>query len=196
MCRFIETICIEEGQAVRLSYHNERLNRTRQDFWGVTDTLHLEEVIEAAPYKERTKCRIEYETEIIRIDYTPYRIRPVHSLRLIHDDRAAYAYKSCDRHCLTEAFSRREEADDVLIVREGLLTDTSICNIALWNGESWLTPKTPLLAGTHRAALLDTGQIQEMPIRERDLPCYTHIRLFNALIRFGEIELPIEAITY
>ena len=31
---FVETIRIEEGKAQNLTYHNERMNRTRRAFWG------------------------------------------------------------------------------------------------------------------------------------------------------------------
>ena len=92
--------------------------------------------------------------------------------------------------CSTNLRSARY-ADDVLIVRHGLLTDTSIANIALWNGCEWHTPAQPLLAGTQRRYLLDTGQIKETDIPVASLGNYRHIRLFNALIPFGEVELPV-----
>ena len=92
---------------------------------------------------------------------------------------------------LDEAFALRDTADDVLIVRHGLLTDTSIANIALWDGSEWYTPAQPLLAGTQRRYLLDTGQIKETDIPVASLGNYRHIRLFNALIPFGEVELPV-----
>ena len=76
-------------------------------------------------------------------------------------------------------------------MRHGLLTDTSIANIALWNGCEWHTPAQPLLAGTQRRYLLDTGQIKETDIPVASLGNYRHIRLFNALIPFGEVELPV-----
>lgn len=81
------------------------------------------------------------------------------------------------------------EADDICIVRDGLLTDASICNIALWNGSQWITPASPLLPGTMRASLLDTTKIIPGDIRPDDLLDYSRIRLFNAMIGFGEVEL-------
>ena len=41
----------------------------------------------------------------------------------------------------------KREQDEILITRNGLLTDTSIANIALFNGKEWHTPKHPLLKG-------------------------------------------------
>ena len=48
-----------------------------------------------------------------------------------------------------------------------------------------------MLAGTQRRYLLDTGQIKETDIPVASLGNYRHIRLFNALIPFGEVELPV-----
>ena len=138
--------------------------------------------------QERTKCRVEYTREVLKVEYVPYRMRPVHSLRLVTCDEIDYSYKSTDRQCLNDLFAQRAGHDDILIIRDGLLTDTSICNVALWNGTSWITPARPLLCGTMRAYLLDKGLVQAEDIPVEDLPKYTRIRLFNALIEFGEID--------
>lgn len=194
MCQFIETIHIEAGQALRLDDHNERMNRTRQCCLGKRDKIYLEDYLETTPHQVRTKCRVAYADQIQAITYDPYRIRPVHALQLVQDDQADYTYKYQDRSCLNRAFAQRGTADDVLIVRKGLLTDTTICNIALWDGDRWWTPDQPLLAGTHRAALVRAGTIQERAIHVNELSQYRRIRLFNAMIEFGEVELPVNAI--
>ena len=102
-----------------------------------------------------------------------------------------YTYKSAGREPLNCLFALRGACDDILIVKQGLLTDTSIANIALWDGCEWHTPAQPLLAGTQRRHLLDSGQIKETDIPVASLGNYRHIRLFNALIPFGEVELPV-----
>lgn len=194
MSPFIETIRIEDGQIHNLPYHNRRMNETRRNVLHQTATLDLSDYIRPGNYRERTKCRVEYDNEILKVEYAAYRIRPVSSLRLVVDDEAGYRYKSTDRSVLNRLFACREAEDDVLIVRKGWLTDTSICNIALWNGKQWITPSVPLLAGTKRASLLDQGEIVAGDIRPEDLPGYSRIRLFNAMIEFGEIDLPVDRI--
>ncbi len=59
------------------------------------------------------------------------------------------------------------------------LTDTSYTNIALYDGEQWFTPSTPLLRGTMRQRLLDCGLLQEREIMVSDIPNYQYISLFN-----------------
>lgn len=57
------------------------------------------------------------------------------------------------------------------------------------HGHQWLTPAHPLLAGTKRAFLLDQGAITEKDLTPDDLMKAEKIRLFNAMIDFGEIEI-------
>ena len=81
-----------------------------------------------------------------------------------------------------------------MIVKNNLLTDTSTCNIALFNGQDWYTPERPLLKGVQRQYLLSKGLIKTKDIYISDLIKYNRIRLFNALIAFGEIEFPVNLI--
>lgn len=157
---FVETIRIEKGRIHNLPYHNARMNRTRRELFGAREEIDLAGYIHPGPHQERTKCRVEYTREVLKVEYVPYRMRPVHSLRLVTCDEIDYSYKSTDRQCLNDLFAQRAGHDDILIIRDGLLTDTSICNVALWNGASWITPARPLLCGTMRAYLLDKGLVQ------------------------------------
>ena len=125
---------------------------------------------------------------------TPYTLRPVRSLALIQADDIDYACKSTDRSALNRLFARRGAYDDILIVRRHLLTDTSIANIALFDGSHWHTPQHPLLKGTKRAELLDKGILTEKDIRMEELPAYSTVRLFNAMIDWGEVELPADCL--
>ena len=85
----------------------------------------------------------------------------------------------------------RDGSDEVIIVRNGLLTDTSYTNIALFDGCEWLTPKLPLLAGTQRASLIDRQRLREADIRADDLWSFDYIALFNAMMNLGEMILPV-----
>lgn len=194
MYPFIETVRIENGQISNLSGHNRRLNETRREVLGCDTDLNLADYIHPRTCELRTKCRVEYSIRIEKVDYQPYSIRPVNSLKLITCDRIDYHYKSTDRQLLNELFSLRDVCDDILIIRDGLLTDTFICNVALWNGNHWMTPEKPLLYGTMRSLLLKQNAIHPLKIRPEDLPGYSAIRLFNALIDFGEIEFSINTI--
>lgn len=196
MCPFVETIRIKQGEACHLPYHNRRLNDTLRHFWPGCRPIDLAEHLHPSPDMDGVKCRVVYDGGGIReISYAPYVMRPVRSLRLVCSDQVDYAYKSTDREALNRLFACRGSRDDVLIVRRGLLTDTSIANIALFDGGEWFTPRSPLLKGTCRAALLDGGVISEKDIRPEELPGYSRIRLFNAMIEWGAVDFSTCAIT-
>ena len=194
MCRYIETIRIEKGRLRNIAYHGRRMNEVRREVWGVDRSASIETYIDASPYEERTRCRVTYGRDVESVEFFPYQIRPVHSLQLVRGGQIEYRRKRADRSELNALFACRGEADDVLIVRGGLLTDTSIANIALGDGTGWYTPASPLLEGTQRACLLDAGMIRPLDIHADDLFRFQKIRLFNAMIDFGEIEIDCSAI--
>ena len=194
MCRYIETIRIEKGRLRNIAYHDRRMNEVRREVWGVDRSVSLETYIDASPYEERTRCRVTYGRDVESVEFFPYQIRPVHSLQLVRGGQIEYRRKRADRSELNALFACRGEADDVLIVRGGLLTDTSIANIALGDGTDWYTPASPLLEGTQRDCLLDAGMIRPLDIHADDLSRFQKIRLFNAMIDFGEIEIDCSAI--
>jgi 4-amino-4-deoxychorismate lyase len=137
------------------------------------------------------KCRVTYDSKIRKIEYLPYRKREIHSLQIVEVQIKSLPYKQEDRSDLDRAFAMRGSFDEVLLVKNGLLTDTSICNIALFDGSEWVTPAKPLIYGVNRANLIEEGKIVEKDILLNDLENFSHIRLFNALIEFGDIELDI-----
>lgn len=121
-------------------------------------------------------------------------MRQIHSLKVVCDDDIEYNYKSTDRSRLNALVEKKGCCDEIVIIKNGLVTDTSFTNIAIYDGTSWLTPKHPLLAGTKRACLLDRGAIKEADITINDLMRAKRLRLFNAMIDFGEREIPISQV--
>lgn len=191
MCRFIETVRVENGSIHNLDYHNRRMNQTRRAFFNEAPVLDLKDFIPAGDGSGRLKCRVEYAGHILHVALSPYCMRTVASLRLVEDDTVDYAFKYSDRKDLDRLFSQRNGADDIIVVRNGLLTDTSIANLALYNGSEWITPERPLLAGTKRMELLKKGMIREGNIPLSALHLFTRIALFNAMIDFGELAFPV-----
>lgn len=83
--------------------------------------------------------------------------------------------------------AQRGEADEVVIVKNGLLTDTSYSNIALFNGSHWVTPRQPLLRGTMRQSLLDDGVLAEQDIKAEDWNSFRQVSLINAMMPLGRL---------
>ena len=195
MKQFVETIKIKDGKVLNLLCHQERMNRTIAHFFPTNEYPLLSSILHPTPDMTFHKARVVYgEHGIEDIQYSPYAMRAIHSLKLIIDDTIDYTYKSTDRSALNRLVAQKGECDDILIVKDGLLTDTSFTNIALWDGSHWLTPRTPLLKGTKRALLLNKGTIREVDLTIDDLCRCKRISLINAMIDLGEIELESSAI--
>lgn len=202
----VETICVVNGTALRLPFHLARVRASCQTLgWKDVSKELLQTWLTSLQnlpreYKTgRVMMRTVYDaTGVSSVTFQQYQLRPVRSLRCVEADLLHYSLKSTDRSGITHCVEQRDNCDDVLILRHNLLTDTSIANIAFLNeeqGNCWMTPANPLLRGTHRAALLRSGTIVEDAALTLDrLEEFSRIRLFNAMIKWGEIELPISAI--
>lgn len=92
-----------------------------------------------------------------------------------------YRYKLADRKVLEDLFEQRGDADDILITRDGWITDTSIANIAFRKNNRWYTPSFPLLAGTTWKRLVSTRQLIPRPIHQKDIRHFDAFKIFNAM---------------
>ena len=133
-----------------------------------------------------------WSSRVCSVFYSKHKLTS--SGRRRHDN--TYGYKSTDRSRLNALVAQKGNCDDIIIVKHGLLTDTSFTNLAIFDGKHWVTPRHPLLPGTKRAALLDKGMIQKADITLEDLRNTNKVSLFNAMIDFGEIEIAIENVHF
>lgn len=191
MCRFLEAIKLKDGEFYRLKYHQQRMEKVFKMFYPEIPVIDLEAYLHTLTIPENGtyKCRIVYDDEIRQVEFIPYQLRSVKTLKLIEINIESTGYKPEDRTAINQVFDQRGEYDDVLLVRNGLLTDTSYSNIALYSGKEWITPRIPLLYGTQRAYLIENKLIVEEDIPAENLRNYQKIRLFNAMIEFGELEI-------
>ena len=83
---------------------------------------------------------------------------------------------------------------DILIVKKGLITDTSYSNIILYDGKEWVTPESYLLNGVKRQYLLNGCMIKEIKVRPADLKNYQRVSLINAMLEPHDIEIDIDDI--
>jgi len=102
----IETICIRNGKVQNIAAHNQRCHRARSAVFGRGRRINLRSHIEVdKAIWPVTKCRITYGHQVTDITYEPY---------LMKDDRSE----------LADFYSQRKDADDILMVRDGLITDS------------------------------------------------------------------------
>lgn len=187
MSRFIESICITDGEIRNLAFHQARMNRARYKILGIDEEINLEKFIlsHKIPTEGKYKCRIVYEEKIESIEFIPYKIRTINSIKLIENNEIEYPHKFLDRSGF-ELLSDNVSEDEILIVKNGKITDTSYSNIAFFDGENWITPSTFLLNGTMRQSLLNSSQIIEKEINTNHLSGFISFKLINAMMNLEE----------
>ena len=174
-----ETIKIEDGQIFNLDWHNRRFNKSQKEFFSNPSTTDLKAFI-TPPKTGLYRCKIIYDTEIQSVEYFPYQAKTIQSFKIL-PSQLEYEYKYSDRLKFQNLL---QGYDEIIIEKDGLLTDTTIANIAFFDGIRWLTPKTPLLEGTTRARLLDEGFLEVENIKKENIKKYSHFALMNAMIGF------------
>ena len=196
MCQFLETIQLLDGEFKRLVFHQARMEKAMADFYPDECCPVLSKILTETDFPKigLFKCRIVYDREIRLIEFLPYISPKISTLKIIEVEIDSLPYKMADRTDYQKAFAQKGQYDDVLLVKNGLLTDASYCNIALFDGVQWFTPRYPLLMGVNRAELLSKGILIEREIKLDELMNFQRISLFNALNEFGTIEIDISSI--
>ncbi len=194
MFPLFETIKIENGIPLHLEYHQRRLDASILTYFDQgrafpelsellslklnSSTFNLEE-------KNPIKCKFLYNRETFQIEFIPYTPKVISGIRLICLEDVSYELKFSERQQLDDLL-RIYEADEVLILKKGFITDTSFSNVCFHDGNQWVTPSMPLLKGTARERLLEHGVIVERPIKASDLKNYQKLMLINAMLDFDE----------
>lgn len=188
MSLLFETIRIVNGQIQNIDYHNSRLNKSRCAVFKVHDKIRLEQYLDIpSEYTSGlVKCKVIYGLTILDVTYSKYSPRVINSIQLVTVNQINYKYKFLDRENLEQLFLRRGNCDEIMIVKNGLITDTSFSNVIFSDGTKWLTPANPLLPGTMRSNLLAKKLIAEQKITLDDIWKFQSIQLINSM-------LPIES---
>ncbi len=184
MFPLVESIKVENGQFFLLDYHQDRMERTFQALYQRACPWAIKTMLPAAPAAGLFKVRLLYSATDYFIEVQPYQRQKQQSLKLVEIGEYRYPHKWTDRAFINNAFAQREDCDDVLMLRNGRLTDTSYANIVLDTGTAWVTPAVPLFEGVQRAFLLDAKTIQTATIYAEDLTRYKGFQAINAMKPF------------
>lgn len=190
MCLLIETIKVENRSFVNMNAHNERFNKAREMLFCQKNKIRLENVILIPPTLTHHvyKCRVIYSDTIHSVEFSRYSARSIRFLRLVEGNHINYSFKFYDRAVFDELL-QTAGTDDVMIIKNGKITDTTFANIVLYDGLKWVTPAECLLEGTCRNALLKNKLIELKDISYKDIWNYKFIKLINAMNSFNESPL-------
>lgn len=193
---FSEVIKICNGKIFNLPGHIERMNFTLQSFFGSTIPFSLKDDDIPLEFREGlVKCRIVYSLENLEIEYSHYIFREINSLKIIHDNSIDYSFKYAERTAFERLMAQKENCDDILVVKNGFVTDTSFTNVVFESDKGLFTPSTYLLPGTKRQTLLKERVIKEKVIRIEDIEDYRKLYLINAMMGIEDnISIPISSL--
>jgi 4-amino-4-deoxychorismate lyase len=194
MSRFLETIKLLDGEFYNLEYHQQRLSNTCSHFKLTDFKLHLFLKDQTIPRKGLYKCRIVYGTDGAKFECIPYHPKSVKSLKLVESDSIDYQFKWEDRTEMNRLFSQKGNADDVIIVKNGFVTDASYANLIFWDGKNWFTPEEPLLKGTQREFLIKNELIKQSAISITDLHKFEKVKLINSMLGMQGQEISVSNI--
>jgi len=171
---FIESIKVVDGVPQNLELHAGRASRTIYDHFGIRGGLPMHEIMDEARRHPHGlyKMRILYSKDIISINCVEYQPRNVRSLKIVDGGNIEYSYKYEERSSLNRLLEQKEECDDILIIKDGFVTDTSYSNIVFGKSGKLFTPKAFLLNGVKREFLLKSGVITQIEIRPSDISLY------------------------
>ncbi|WP_353571333.1 aminotransferase class IV [Candidatus Albibeggiatoa sp. nov. BB20] len=190
MSQLLETIKCVDGKAQNLIWHQQRFNQTQQQLFGCQQDIDLSLLFKSAPAKGIYRCRVLYQQQIEKVEFISYQMPVLKRFKLVEANELEYSFKYVDRQALNLFTAQKQQADDIIILKNKFVTDTSIANLAFWDGKVWLTPKTPLLKGTTRARLLAEHKIIPVAIHVDEIRQFKKIALLNALLGFYIIEFP------
>ena len=191
MSPLVESIKLKDGIVYNLAYHQDRLNRSLHELFTKAAAIDLAKELAdiRLNYSGLCKVRVVYGPAVEKIEVESYTYRSVNSLKVVYHNDIDYHLKFTDRQLLNSLYSQRESCDDIIIVKNGLVTDAFTANLLFFDGHQWITPNSPLLKGTKRQLLLDTGLITEKQVTVDALASFHKVGLINAMIDFDEMPI-------
>jgi 4-amino-4-deoxychorismate lyase len=194
MYPLVESLKLKDGVIQNLEHHQSRMNRSMDERFPDAEKIDLVVAISIPKHFNSGvfKVRVLYGQSVRKIEIEQYTYRTIQSLKVVRHESIDYHLKTTDRQVLQELFGRRGNCDDIIIIKNGMVTDSFSANLLFYAEGKWYTPTTPLLKGTKRQLLLDRGIISEKEIREEDISGFQKVGLINAMIDFEE--MPVIAV--
>lgn len=187
MYLLFESIRFEDGEFHNLDLHQARVNRTFSKLFSGYEPVNLESIVrEIKPVEGVYKCRISYNHESNAIKLSPYTKNPPSSLKIVTHNSIKYDFKYEDRTELDRLYKLRSGKDDILIVKNQQITDTSYGNICLAKNGKWFTASQPLLHGTQREYVIREKLVLEKDIFMDDLFSFEQFMVINAMLPFDK----------
>jgi 4-amino-4-deoxychorismate lyase len=192
MSQFLETIAIIDRIPQNVSYHQKRIEKS--------SLVQLEPFLKLikVPTQKLFKLSVQYnELQIEKFQLSPYIPSKISNFKVLIDNKIDYSLKYTNRSQLDLLKNKAQGFDEVIIVKNGEVTDCTIANLIFFDDLKWITPENPLLAGTCRSRLINNGTIFPQKICVNQLTSFSKMMLINAMLDFDETSaIPITSNTF
>ncbi len=181
MLQFLETIHLRDGRFYHLDWHQHRVNKVFKKFFASALQFELKKLLSRVIYPRQGlfRVRIVYDVIVQQISFIPYTPKHIDFLK-IESGNFDYSHKYEDR----SVFADSGENWDYLYHKEGCVKETSIANIAFFDGRRWETPILPYLKGTTRERYVNSGWLYEKEITIAQIQKYEKVAFMNAMLGF------------
>lgn len=182
MEKYFETIKCEDFESFNLDYHAKRVAKT------IGLNINLQEYIYPIS-NELLRCKVIYDKSgVINVEYIPYEKKSIKSFKLIFDDEIEYSKKYLNRENIDELYKKRDGCDEIIIIKNKIVTDTSIANISIFYDNQWIISQNSLLEGTTKKRMIDEKKLFIKDITLDMLKGTSKIALLNAMIGFDILD--------
>lgn len=187
MFPLFESICVENYQIKLSEFHQKRMDNSYLKLFNVKNKWSIKKIFESLKIesKNKYKLRINYSQSKYSISLNKYFKKKISSLQCLELNDYSYDLKYTDRSIIDKNYKLKSLSDDILIIKNGFVTDSSYCNIVFFDGLSWVTPKYPLLKGVQRNFLLKNKIIFKKKIKVSDISKYKSFVLINSMTEFN-----------
>lgn len=186
MCQFplFETLAILDGKIQNLYFHQQRYQFAMQHYFLRDHYRQLSDII-IVPKAYQTglvRCRMDYNQSEFKLSFYHYHRKRIATYQCVRVKDFDYSFKYSNREQF--ALLDKKQADEVIIINNGLVSDCSIGNLLFLKQEKWYTPASYLLKGTQLSLLLAKGQVSFIPMKQAELFSFEKIMMINALNPF------------
>lgn len=197
----LETIRIQDGEALRPEEHQARIDRSHAACFGSPPRWRLADILPSLPPEGRHRLRLLHHGESHRCELHAYGVRRPSRFHLAEVGSLDYAHKYADRSGI-EALRHRLAAEqgldpsdpswDIVLIRDDLLLEAGYGALACLLDGQWVTPEAPLLPSTRVAAYVKEGRLKPARLTVADLPRMERILLVNAMLDLeDEVEVAL-----
>ncbi len=192
---FIESIRVKDGRLCNLGAHVRRSSDALMHHFGINRELPFWELFNSACVGMEGDCmglyklRVVYGREVVSVSLVPYKEPVSLSLKIVECNYIDYSYKYEDRLVFADLLQYKGDCDDILIVKDGLVTDTSYGNIVYELDGELFTPASPLLNGTRREFMLKKGLLKERNLQIGALHRSRAFYMINAMLNMLPVTL-------